>query len=464
MPMDERGSNGRTRKIIGILLLITLLLLGGLYAAGVLYFRSHFLPGTIINGYKCEFMTTEQVEDLLTRETEVYELAVLSKDGGVEGVTAGEIGLTYRSEGEAAQTLAAQNIALWPLALTGTREITLDKAMDVDENLLSQTVSQLKCVARGNENPPKDAAIEKKNDEYQIVPEEEGLMLDTSKVMDELRTAARSGNRELDLEERDCYLLPAVTADDPIMQENLAYVQKITQTIITYDFADRKETVDGDTVFTWLTYDEDGRYELDWDQAAAFVEELADTYNTFGTERSFRTYDGQQITVSGGNYGWVIDEIHETEELLEAIENAAIEVRTPVYSYEAFSRDTNDIGYTYIEISLSAQKLVYYVDGYPQVETSIISGIPGNSDYATPTGVYKVSEKLSPYTDTREQISGNWYLTFYNSLGIHDAPGRDDFYVGANVDAGTAGCIEVPSEAMQTVYQQVETGTPVVIY
>ena len=39
---------------------------------------------------------------------------------------------------------------------------------------------------------------------------------------------------------------------------------------------------------------------------------LPDKYDTAGTERTFSTYDNREITVSGGNYGWVIDQQKET--------------------------------------------------------------------------------------------------------------------------------------------------------
>ena len=56
-------------------------------------------------------------------------------------------------------------------------------------------------------------------------------------------------------------------------------------------------------------------------QIEAYISELAAKYDTVGTERTFNTYDGREITVSGGNYGWQIDQKAELKELTELIKN-----------------------------------------------------------------------------------------------------------------------------------------------
>lgn len=91
------------------------------------------------------------------------------------------------------------------------------------------------------------------------------------------------------------------------------------------------------------------------------------------SERTFNTYDGREITVSGGNYGWQIDQKAELKELTELIKNGETQVREPVYSHEGLVRKTNDIGNTYIEIDLTAQRMVFYKDGTPTADAQIVS-------------------------------------------------------------------------------------------
>lgn len=80
------------------------------------------------------------------------------------------------------------------------------------------------------------------------------------------------------------------------------------------------------------------------------------------------------MQISGGDYGWVMDQEKETEALEELIKKGAVEVHKPAYIQSAQSRDSNDIGYTYLEIDKKNKQLICYVDGKPIVQTSGVFG------------------------------------------------------------------------------------------
>ncbi len=464
--MREEQTGGGSRRMVTILLILVLLMLiAAAYVCGLLYFQGHFLPGTVINGFRCDFKTAEEAEDLLTARVRAYELAVYTRGNGVEGIRASEMGLSYESHGEVQNILDNQEISFWFASIGKTQEYVISEELTYNETLLDAALEGLNCMQTQNVEQPQDATVELQNGEYVIVPEVEGNALVYEKLKNTVLDAALSGTSEVNLEESGCYQEPMLRAEDPVMQDNLEFVKTVMEVVITYDFADQVEKVDAERIADWITYQEDGAYSLDQELVRSYVEGLAEKYNTGSREREFRKYDGTIIQVSGGDYGWDIDVEQETQALMEAIVNGETQVREPIYKESAFSRDTtNDIGYTYIEIDLTAQKLVWYVEGQPLVETQIVSGIPGNSDTATPTGVYSLKEKSSPYNDARDLLSVNWFLNFYGDYGIHDAPERADFSFGVYVDQGTWGCIEVPSEAMQEIYQGAEVGTPVIIY
>ena len=48
---------GTGRKIVISLVVLLLLLTAGAYGYGVYYFSSHFLPGSMVNGFNCSYMT-----------------------------------------------------------------------------------------------------------------------------------------------------------------------------------------------------------------------------------------------------------------------------------------------------------------------------------------------------------------------------------------------------------------------
>ncbi|MFR8756148.1 MAG: L,D-transpeptidase family protein, partial [Clostridium sp.] len=282
-----------------------------------------------------------------------------------------------------------------------------------------------------------------------------------------------------DLEEDGCYINPTAYASD--LTKDCEQMNDLTDVVVTYDFSDRKETVDRSVIKGMLGRDENDNLVVSKDAVAAYVADLAGKYDTAGTERTFSTYDNRDITVSGGNYGWVIDQQKESNALYKDITEKKTEVREPVYEQKAASRKINDIGYSYIEIDLSAQRMVLYQSGSPVVDTGLVA------DSSTPTGIYALGEKESsavPGGGAGETV--NFWMPFTDKIGIYGKAGLDvtgyDFSDDADIAAfgsddessgtsvfsdswpGIEGCIAVPEEQAQAIYQTVESGIPVVIY
>ena len=61
----NREKTGARRTIVIVLVALLLLLTAGAYGYGVYYFSSHFLPGSMVNGFNCSYMTVEESEKLL---------------------------------------------------------------------------------------------------------------------------------------------------------------------------------------------------------------------------------------------------------------------------------------------------------------------------------------------------------------------------------------------------------------
>ncbi|MEI3138954.1 MAG: peptidoglycan binding domain-containing protein [Lachnospiraceae bacterium] len=69
----------------------------------------------------------------------------------------------------------------------------------------------------------------------------------------------------------------------------------------------------------WLSYDDSGNVKLDKDAIGAFVAEMAEKYDTADKPRTFRTHGGEEVTVSGGSYGWLMDQDATYNYLIDAI-------------------------------------------------------------------------------------------------------------------------------------------------
>lgn len=455
----------RKRVMIGLIVLF-LLLTAGVYGYGVFYFSEHFLPGSEVNGFHCSYLTVEETEELLTRKVGAYVLAVQTRRNGQESLTAEQTGLSYQSDGSVKRLIREQKRFLWFLAFQQEKIYEIPSSIQYEEDQTLAAINALKCMQPENITQPSDAHLEETEKGFVIVPEVEGNALKTEETVAKIIQALLTGKTSIDLEESGCYKKPSVYQDDEKLNRNCEQIHQLTDVVITYDFDDRTETVDRAAIQNWLTEDEDGDLILDQTQVADYIRGLAEKYDTVGLDRGFRTYDGREILVEGGTYGWQIDQSAETVALIEQIETGTTQVREPVYLQEGLCRSTNDIGYTYIEIDLTGQRMVFYKDGTPTADAPILSGNPYLPGCATPTGCYRVGEKQTGYVVNGEDYpqAVNYWIPFDQNLGINDAPWRSAFGEQIYEFEGTHGNICAPSDQVQIIFGCAEKNTPVVIY
>ena len=69
---EEKTGMSRGRKILIGFIIVLFLLTAGAYFFGVYYFTEHFLPGSLVNGFNCSYMTEAEAEDLLKQKTAAY--------------------------------------------------------------------------------------------------------------------------------------------------------------------------------------------------------------------------------------------------------------------------------------------------------------------------------------------------------------------------------------------------------
>ena len=98
-------------------------------------------------------------------------------------------------------------------------------------------------------------------------------------------------------------------------------------------------------------------------------------------------------------------------------------------------------------------------------EGSVVTGT-ANTRYATPDGVYKLDYKKK---DTILRGPGyatpvSFWMPFNLDIGIHDAVWRGSFGGTIYQTSGSHGCVNTPYEVAQVVFENIESGTPVICY
>ena len=285
--------------------------------------------------------------------------------------------------------------------------------------------------------------------------------VDDNKV-DELKT-------EINLDEEGCYLKPSVYQDDAGLVAERDQLNQFMRTDLTYDFGDRTETVNASLIKDWIVKGEDGQYTVDEDKVMEYVKDLAYKYDTFGLAHEFTTSHGEKITLQrGGDYGWVMKKQATADELVQYIKEGKTGTIEPVYLYEGKSRDTNDIGGTYVEISIEEQRMWCYKDGQLIVDTPVVTGNPNKEGCATPAGsVWAIDAKKQGAVLTGEGYTQpvTYWMPFNGNVGIHDADTWRSEYGGEIYKTnGSHGCVNTPTENARKIFEAVEIGTPVIVY
>ena len=241
---------------------------------------------------------------------------------------------------------------------------------------------------------------------------------------------------------------------------------------ITYDFSPYTEVVDSSVISQWVTVDDSMNVTFNQDAVRAYIQELANKYDTYGKTRTIVTSLGNTVEVSGGSYGWQIDQEAEYNALTANIQNAETVTREPQYARRAASHEGNDYGSSYVEIDLTNQHVWVYVNGQCVVETDCVTGDPTQGN-GTPQGVYSLAYKQMNTTLRGPKLPDGTYewespvtywMPFNGGIGLHDANWRSSFGGTIYQGNGSHGCVNLPPSVAGTVYDNIQAGTPVVCH
>ena len=470
--------SGKALKIAGVAAAMVVVAAGCVYGAGTYYFSNKFFVGTSINGLDCSMKTAAQVEDLIAQKVEDYSIDVKTADQGDQSIEGSSIDYKYVPDGGIQTLLDKQKPYEWVKGFFEPSTYSAEENISFDENKLKEQMLSLNCAKEENQVAPENAYVAFQDGQFVIVPETQGSMLDETKALQALEDAVSDSKTEVDFSKLDVYQKAAVTKDDPTLQATLSECNNYTKASITYTFGDQTEVLDGNTIKDWLQFDENGQFVKNDDalkqKITEWVAGLAQRHDTLGSSRSFTTTSGNTITVSGGEYGWQINQSEEVNQLFNEITTGQTVSREPLYSSRAATYGPpNDIGSTYIEVDLSAQHMYYYQDGSVIFDSDFVSGNMSYSDRATPTGIYSLYYKKSPDVLRGKALPGGGYeyetpvtywMPFCGGVGFHDANWRISFGGDIYLTNGSHGCINLPPSKAAELYNIIQTGVPIVMF
>jgi len=264
------------------------------------------------------------------------------------------------------------------------------------------------------------------------------------------------------------YEKPSVQTEDlkPLYDEYQAFLGRE----ITYTFGPEKRSVTRPEILRMLT-ESGGHVDISRKEVLSFVSTLALDTDTTGRVRLFLTQGGETVTFSKdiNTYGYAIDLQGETEQLIYDLKNSEKVVREPLYSQEGLSREGEGDLASYVEVSLSRQKLWLVKNGEIILTSDLVSG-NHQKGKDTSTGVWTVEGKASPAVLRGSDAEGSWnspvtyWMPFHDGQGLHDASWRSSFGGDIYLTNGSHGCVNLPLKSAGVIYETVCVGFPVIIY
>lgn len=473
LPDEEKlAKKKKRRKVLGIIGGSVLGVILAVYLGFAIFFSSHFYFHTTINGVDYSLQTVAKVEDTMTKEVGDYKLTLKESDGDVDVIDGKEIDLSYKKGEELNTLLKNQNVFLWPRSLWESFDIQAPVGVNYDETKLDNLLNALDCMQEENQVAPASAVPEFNGQKFVVKAEEIGSLLDVDAFKAKVAEYIAGFQSTLDMVVEDCYVKAAYFSDSPEVLAACKTMNEYLGASVTYTFGENTEVVDASVISQWLTTDENMNVTYNEEGVSQYVAGLAEKYDTYRKQRTFTSGSGNTVNVEGGDYGWKIDQAAEIAALETNISNKEVVTKEPVYKQTAASHGAADWGDTYVEVDLTNQYMYLFVNGSVVTSSPIVTGKPSEGS-ATPQGVYSIRYcKRNAVLRGPKKADGNYewespvafWMPFNGGIGLHDATWQSAFGGNRYLTHGSHGCVNLPYNIAETVFNNVSAGTPVVCH
>ncbi|MED4651657.1 hypothetical protein COM13_20890 [Bacillus pseudomycoides] len=274
------------------------------------------------------------------------------------------------------------------------------------------------------------------------------------------------------------YIQP-IKENDSIVKKEEQALQGLLQQTIDYKVQNEVYSLKAKDLIQNASMSKDMKVTIDASDIKNKIAEINNSKSTLNKDFTFKTHSGSVISVKGQGYGWAIHIEKEAKRIQEAFEKgekslSASNIYGNGWNNEGIGYETtanNGIGDTYAEVSIAEQQIWIYKNGKLEVTTNVVTGKHSTSEDTSP-GVWYVLYKRSPYTlkgsavgKPDYSVNVDYWAPFTNGgQGFHDAGWRTNWANNAYLTGGSGGCVNLPPSVAKTVYDNLSTYEPVVVY
>lgn len=484
--IEERWTENRTRNHklkarLHISIFMMLVLLVGFIGCEVVINTQTMGHGIFLCGQNVSKLTPAQAAKKINTSFEKKQVSFYENNKCIYTVSLKELGYSINTEVLEKELVQLKKEELKKLDIfKSRRNLEVPFELVKNDNKFSEALSE-KYFQTGRERTAPENAYIKYDDEnkrFVIIDANQGNQIDQNRLLEYTSESIQKSLKDDSSESiisieinENAYKQASVTAVSEELTSKLtelnSNIEKYNNTTITYLFGDVSETIDADTIHSWMIISDD-KIEIDSDKVRSYIKELADKYNTIYVPRTFQTSNGQTVTINNNEYGFWIDQDAEFKQLCTDLQSGTTIQRVPVYGKEGLTRNgTDDLNGSYIEVSLQQQHLWLYKNGELVTDTDIISGLP-TTERATWTGAYQIAYKASPFTLSSDvygyKVPVNYWMPFVNGQGLHDASWQSEFGGDSYKTNGSHGCINLPPDQAKVIYDAIDGGYPIILY
>lgn len=481
----HRSQKGKPRRskapaVLGALLIVCL----AIYAFGCFWFAGHMLPGTSVGGHDLSGMDAASAASTLASASEDFMLtATDAQNTGTIEISGADADFTYDGHAAAESLLAQQSAFSWPAHAAGaallgrTWSYVPEGAASWNADALASAVRDaISAYNADSATAPVDAHLswDKEQASFVVAAETEGTELDEAACLPAIEQAFESLNSHV-VFSGDAYTKPQVLSTDERLASAIPAANALMGAQITVTLSGSTVyTADDDVVAQWISLDDSFTPTLTEDTIKAWAEK---NYDTAGTTRTFTDYKGETRTVvcndnpeTESTYGQIVDaDAFASAAYAAAMSKATATIDLPV-TQEAASfagAGKQDWGERYIDVDITNQHAALVDKGQVLWESDVVTGnVAAGND--TPQGVFQITNKYNSITlvgeDASQSFVYNWMGFIRSTWGLHDATWRSEFGGDIYKTNGSHGCVNLPLEAANELYQLVQVGDVVVVH
>ncbi|PFQ61478.1 hypothetical protein COK21_27325 [Bacillus cereus] len=443
-----------------------------LFIGGMSYYQAtHFNSNVTINDTKVGSLTADQAIQKLNRsglENKVYvdQQQILDEKDTKTVLTEKDllqVKKLLKNQWTFFPSSKEKNYSLLPEKADQYRSETMKKI--VEETLVSMN-KKLKA--------PQDAMAQLEHGKIVISKSVDGKQYDITSLLKDYDKQKYKSEIHL----KSAYIQP-IKEDNPIIKKEEKALQDLLQQFVDYKVQNEVYPLKAKDLIQNASMSKDMKVTIDASDIKNKIAEINNAKSTLNKDFTFKTHSGSVISVKGQGYGWALDVEKEIKQVQQAFEKgekslSASNIHGNGWSNEGIGYETtsnNGIGDTYAEVSIAEQQIWIYKDGKLAVTTNVVTGKHSTSEDTSP-GVWYVLYKRSPYTlkgsavgKPDYSVKVNYWAPFTNSgQGFHDAGWRTNWANNAYLTGGSGGCVNLPPGIAKTVYDNLSTYEPVIVY